>query len=185
MTTPSIADFRYKSTEHSAFSCSSRAVVTHFSTPTGIGRIVLPDTWPWTLNQSGSFMLQANKTWSNSFYLINCRLEAVRLWKTKIICRPSHVTEWLTQRITSCATLKWRTSSSRVFVVISIIFKVKNSSTYISGHPEWFSVLDKSGTKISSTRHDNWSIERIAKSPEIINDAQSSRGTSIGSRLTK
>lgn len=49
MTTPSMADFRYKSTEHSAFSWSSRAVITHFSTPTGIGRIVLPDTWPWTL----------------------------------------------------------------------------------------------------------------------------------------
>jgi hypothetical protein len=64
-------------------------------------------------------------------------------------------------------------------------FKVETSFAYISGHPLWFSVFDRSGTKISSTRHDNWSMERVARSPGIMNEAQSSRGTSIGRRLVK
>lgn len=51
--------------------------------------------------------------------------------------------------------------------------------------PLWLSVLESSGTKISSTRHDNWSMDRVAKSPLISHEAQSSRGTSIGRRLTK
>ena len=69
ITTPSIADFKYKSTEHSAFSWSSRAVVMHFSTPTGIGNIVLPETWPCTLKAKVKLFTKSwdsrKKNWFN------------------------------------------------------------------------------------------------------------------------
>lgn len=61
ITTPSMADFRYKSTEHSAFSCNSLAVVMHFSTPTGIGKIVRPETWPCTWNTLVNVTAETNK----------------------------------------------------------------------------------------------------------------------------
>lgn len=77
MTTPSIADFRYRSTtQASEFSVNSLAVVMHFSTPTGIGRIVLPETCPCTLNDWDWSLLP--KRWRFSvIHLINCAFQAV------------------------------------------------------------------------------------------------------------
>lgn len=194
MTTPSIADLRYKSTEHSAFSCSSRAVVTHFSTPTGIGRIVLPETWPCTWKQQVEQVYSCSKEEreTGSAHLVDCALQAMSLHvnkkKTKKERRKTFTidlgrrTLWLTCLRTSCATLK--EEQRRAQDVPCDDVKI-NDTTHISGHPLWLSVLERRGTKISSTRHDNWSMERVAKSPVMMNAGLSSRGTSIGRRLTK
>lgn len=127
MTTPSMADFRYRSTEHSAFSWSSLAVVMHFSTPTGIGRIVRPDTWPWTFNKRAQNLSFVYSQLSNGTYLINCALQAVSLWENIDITK-SHF------GLLETYMLKYILCNS-VWEKISLTRSIYVETTYTSGQP--------------------------------------------------
>lgn len=133
---------------------------------------------------SFAYKVMQEKRKTGSTHLINCAFQAVCLQSTTTVTQnnqwqcPTETREWLTCLRTSCATLKQRAMPWTREIVWGRF-------TYTSGHPLWLSVLDKRGTKISSTRHDSWSMERVAKSPLISQEAQSSRGTSIGERFVK